>query len=45
MGVNIMTCVSLPDAGVSGCEYYDRCLVTRCGVSGCEYYDRFLVTR
>ena len=40
-----MTCVSLPGAGVSGYEYYDRCLVTRCGVSGCEYYDRCLVTR
>ena len=29
MGVNIMTGVLLPGEGLSGCECYDKCLVTR----------------
>ena len=50
MGVSVMTGVSLPDEGLSGCECYDRCLITGVslqseGLSRCEYYERCLVTR
>ena len=41
MGVSVMTGVSLPGEGLSGCD--DRCLVTGEGLSGCD--DRCLVTR
>ena len=43
MGINVMTGVSLPSEGLSGCD--DRCFLPDEGLNGCECYDRCLVTR